>query len=167
MARLPPLGKAPQRQGGAVQIARAPLGYVHRRHMFVECGDKTFHRCPSFRFEQPSRDGLGLFDERPFLGIDYAGHSTGPDMDATVRPNSSRCCLLCFHSAPPPPANTGPFTRLRQALVSPIQRDTGREAGAAVIAFDIDFAEPDRTSPKLLLRLLAQKGLAGRKHLYR
>src|SRR5271166_293449 len=33
------------------------------------------------------------------------------------------------------------------------------EAGAAVIAFDIDFAEPDRTSPKLLLPLLAQNGV--------
>src|SRR5579871_4998449 len=31
-------------------------------------------------------------------------------------------------------------------------------AGAAVIAFDIDFAEPDRTSPKQLLPLLAQNG---------
>jgi len=34
--------------------------------------------------------------------------------------------------------------------------DRLREAGAAVIAFDIDFAEPDRTSPKLLTQLLAQ-----------
>jgi adenylate cyclase len=39
--------------------------------------------------------------------------------------------------------------------------DRLREAGASVIAFDIDFAEPDRTSPKLLLPLLAQNG-AGR-----
>jgi adenylate cyclase len=31
-------------------------------------------------------------------------------------------------------------------------------AGAAVVAFDIDFAEPDRTSPKLLLPLIAQHG---------
>src|SRR5271170_7444617 len=31
-------------------------------------------------------------------------------------------------------------------------------AGAAVVAFDIDFAEPDRTSPKLLLPLIAQNG---------
>ena len=31
--------------------------------------------------------------------------------------------------------------------------------GAAVIAFDIDFAEPDRTSPKLLLPLIAQNGV--------
>jgi len=34
--------------------------------------------------------------------------------------------------------------------------DRLREAGAAVVAFDIDFAEPDRTSPKLLLPLIAQ-----------
>ena len=34
------------------------------------------------------------------------------------------------------------------------------EAGAAVVAFDIDFAEPDRTSPKLLLPLIAQNGVA-------
>ncbi len=33
-------------------------------------------------------------------------------------------------------------------------------ADAAVIAFDIDFAEPDRTSPKLLLPLIAQNGVA-------
>jgi adenylate cyclase len=33
-----------------------------------------------------------------------------------------------------------------------------REAGAAVIAFDIDFAEPDRTSPKMLEPLLAGTG---------
>ncbi|MGH7030427.1 MAG: CHASE2 domain-containing protein, partial [Stellaceae bacterium] len=33
-------------------------------------------------------------------------------------------------------------------------------AGAAVIAFDIDFAEPDRTSPRLLLPLLAQDGVS-------
>ena len=39
--------------------------------------------------------------------------------------------------------------------------DRLREAGAAVIAFDIDFAEPDRTSPKLLLPLLAQNGVGG------
>jgi len=31
--------------------------------------------------------------------------------------------------------------------------DRLREAGAAVIAFDIDFAEPDRTSPTVLLPL--------------
>jgi adenylate cyclase len=37
--------------------------------------------------------------------------------------------------------------------------DRLREAGAAVIGFDIDFAEPDRTSPKLLLPLLAQNGV--------
>ena len=38
--------------------------------------------------------------------------------------------------------------------------DKLRKAGAAVIAFDIDFAEPDRTSPKLLLPLLAKNGVA-------
>jgi adenylate cyclase len=40
--------------------------------------------------------------------------------------------------------------------------DKLREAGAAIIAFDIDFAEPDRTSPKLLLPLMAHNG-AGEK----
>jgi adenylate cyclase len=35
-----------------------------------------------------------------------------------------------------------------------------REAGASVIGFDIDFAEPDRTSPRMLLPLLAQNGLS-------
>src|SRR5271166_3598472 len=39
--------------------------------------------------------------------------------------------------------------------------DRLHEAGAAVIAFDIDFAEPDRTSPKLLLPLLDQYRVAG------
>ncbi len=34
-------------------------------------------------------------------------------------------------------------------------------SGAAVVAFDIDFAEPDRTSPKMLLPLFAQAGVAG------
>jgi adenylate cyclase len=37
--------------------------------------------------------------------------------------------------------------------------DKLREAGATIIAFDIDFAEPDRTSPKLLLPLMAQNGV--------
>jgi adenylate cyclase len=37
--------------------------------------------------------------------------------------------------------------------------DRLREAGAAVVAFDIVFAEPDRTSPKLLLPLLEQNGV--------
>src|SRR5712671_137567 len=37
--------------------------------------------------------------------------------------------------------------------------DRLREAGAAVIAFDIDFAEPDRTSPKMLLPLITQNGV--------
>src|SRR5207249_3086355 len=37
--------------------------------------------------------------------------------------------------------------------------DRLREAGAAVLAFDIDFAEPDRTSPGMLLPLLAQNGV--------
>ena len=37
--------------------------------------------------------------------------------------------------------------------------DKLREAGASVIAFDIDFAEPDRTSPKLLLPLMARNGV--------
>ncbi len=32
------------------------------------------------------------------------------------------------------------------------------KAGAAVVAFDIDFAEPDRTSPKMLRPLLARNG---------
>jgi len=36
--------------------------------------------------------------------------------------------------------------------------DRLREAGAAVVAFDIDFAEPDRTSPKMLEPLIAQSG---------
>ena len=36
--------------------------------------------------------------------------------------------------------------------------DKLREAGAAVVAFDIVFAEPDRTSPKLLLAQLTQRG---------
>ena len=31
-------------------------------------------------------------------------------------------------------------------------------AGAAVVAFDIDFAEPDRTSPKMLLPLITRNG---------
>ena len=35
------------------------------------------------------------------------------------------------------------------------------KAGAAVVAFDIDFAEPDRTSPRMLLPLLVGNG-AGR-----
>ncbi len=35
-----------------------------------------------------------------------------------------------------------------------------REAGASVIGFDIDFAEPDRTSPQMLVPLLAQNGLS-------
>ena len=35
-----------------------------------------------------------------------------------------------------------------------------RDAGASVIGFDIDFADPDRTSPRLLLPLLAQNGLS-------
>jgi adenylate cyclase len=39
--------------------------------------------------------------------------------------------------------------------------DRLHEVGAAVIAFDIDFAEPDRTSPKSLLPLLAQNGVGG------
>lgn len=34
-----------------------------------------------------------------------------------------------------------------------------RDAGAAVVAFDIDFAEPDRTSAKMLLPLLTQNGI--------
>src|ERR1700739_202643 len=38
--------------------------------------------------------------------------------------------------------------------------DKLRQAGATIIAFDIDFAEPDRTSPKLLLPLMAQNGVA-------
>ncbi len=37
--------------------------------------------------------------------------------------------------------------------------DRLREAGASVVAFDIDFAEPDRTSPKLLLPLIARNGV--------
>ncbi len=37
--------------------------------------------------------------------------------------------------------------------------DRLREAGVALVAFDIDFAEPDRTSPRLLLPLLAQNGV--------
>ena len=37
--------------------------------------------------------------------------------------------------------------------------DKLREARAAVVAFDIDFAEPDRTSPQLLLPLLARNGV--------
>jgi adenylate cyclase len=36
--------------------------------------------------------------------------------------------------------------------------DKLREAGAAVVAFDIVFAEPDRTSPKVLLAQLNRKG---------
>src|SRR5665213_2789481 len=36
--------------------------------------------------------------------------------------------------------------------------DKLREAGAAVVAFDIVFAEPDRTSPKLLLAQLNKRG---------
>jgi adenylate cyclase len=38
--------------------------------------------------------------------------------------------------------------------------DRLREAGASLIGFDIDFAEPDRTSPSMLVPLLAQNGLS-------
>jgi adenylate cyclase len=38
--------------------------------------------------------------------------------------------------------------------------DNLRDAGASVIGFDIDFAEADRTSPRMLLPLLAQNGLS-------
>ncbi|MGE0258501.1 MAG: CHASE2 domain-containing protein [Alphaproteobacteria bacterium] len=38
--------------------------------------------------------------------------------------------------------------------------DRLREAGASIIGFDIDFAEPDRTSPRMLSPLLAQNGLS-------
>jgi adenylate cyclase len=37
--------------------------------------------------------------------------------------------------------------------------DRLREAGAAVIGFDIDFAEPDRTSPGMLLPLITSNGV--------
>jgi len=37
--------------------------------------------------------------------------------------------------------------------------DSLRETGAAVIAFDVDFAEPDRISPKMLLPLITQNGV--------
>jgi adenylate cyclase len=37
--------------------------------------------------------------------------------------------------------------------------DRLREAGAAVIGFDIDFAEPDRTSPGMLLPLITDSGI--------
>jgi adenylate cyclase len=39
--------------------------------------------------------------------------------------------------------------------------DKLREAGAAVVVFDVIFAEPDRTSPKLLLPLLKDMGVDG------
>jgi adenylate cyclase len=39
--------------------------------------------------------------------------------------------------------------------------DRLREAGAGVVVFDIIFAEPDRTSPKLLLPLLTEMGADG------
>ena len=39
--------------------------------------------------------------------------------------------------------------------------DKLREAGAAVVVFDVIFAEPDRTSPKLLLPLLKDMGVNG------
>ena len=39
--------------------------------------------------------------------------------------------------------------------------DKLREAGATIVVFDIDFAEPDRTSPKLLLPLMARSGVGG------
>ena len=38
--------------------------------------------------------------------------------------------------------------------------DRLREAGASVVGFDIAFAEPDRTSPRMLVPLLAQNGLS-------
>ena len=39
--------------------------------------------------------------------------------------------------------------------------DKLREAGASVVVFDVIFAEPDRTSPKLLLPLLTDMGVDG------
>src|SRR5919112_2446894 len=38
--------------------------------------------------------------------------------------------------------------------------DRLREAGASVVGFDIAFAEADRTSPQMLVPLLAQNGLS-------
>ena len=38
--------------------------------------------------------------------------------------------------------------------------DNLRAAGAAVVAFDVLFSEPDRTSPQSLLKLLAQRGVS-------
>jgi len=39
--------------------------------------------------------------------------------------------------------------------------DKLRDAGAAVVAFDVLFSEPDRTSPQLLTSLLTDRGVAG------
>jgi hypothetical protein len=51
----------------------------------------------------------------------------------------------------------GPWPWPRTVIAELIDRL--REAGAAVVAFDIDFAEPDRTSPKSLLPLLSRSGV--------
>ena len=63
-------------------------------------------------------------------------------MAAAVRPNCRRCCLLCFHSASPRPANTGPFAKLRQALVNSFRRDTGSVTSLAVLRMEnsVEFA---------------------------
>src|SRR5216683_1735082 len=49
--------------------------------------------------------------------------------------------------------------RLSLACFDLYEKALLREPGAAVIAFDIDFAEPDRTSPKMLLPLITQNGV--------
>ena len=87
-----------------------------------------------------------------------------------------RLSLVCFdlyQKAAPRPAGDAPIRVVDiddrslgkigqwpwpRAIVAQLV-DKLREAGAAVIAFDIDFAEPDRTSPKLLLPLLAKNGV--------
>ncbi len=72
LARAPTLSKAPQRQGGAVEISRRAYGNVDRRDVLVKLRNEPIGGDLVCRIEQLSCERRRLVDERCLLSFDSA-----------------------------------------------------------------------------------------------
>ncbi len=69
VAGTAPGGKAPQRQGGAAEVARTACGDVGRRNMLAELGDNPLGKAAFGRFERGGGECRGLANELRLLRL--------------------------------------------------------------------------------------------------
>ena len=74
LAGAPTLAKAPQRQGGAIEIAGRAFGNIRRRNVLVKLRNEPIGCRLVCRVEQLTGERRRLVDERRLFGFDSAHH---------------------------------------------------------------------------------------------